>query len=97
MLGNYFYIPLDLLASFVYIRSSLLHKRNKTKTRRHQGGYFRSIWNEPARPGRHAFEWLIIRKLLILEKKVIRHKMFIIFIKLMYQILRLIATIVLDL
>ena len=42
------------------------------------------IWSEPARPDRHAFERPITRKLSIIQKKVIRHKMFVNFIKLMY-------------
>ena len=49
------------------------------------------IWSEPAparpgpaRPDRHAFERLISRKLSIIQKNVIRHKMFVNFIKLMY-------------
>ena len=48
------------------------------------------IWSEPARPDparpdRHAFETLISWKPLILKKKIIRDKLFEIFIKFMYQ------------
>ena len=51
----------------------------------------------PARPDRHAFERLITRKLSIIQKKVIRHKMFVNFIKLMFQIFRKILRIVFEL
>ena len=60
------------------------------------------IWSEPARPDptrpdRHAFERLITRKLSIIQKKVIRHKMFVNFIKLMYSNFRKILRIVFEL
>ena len=60
------------------------------------------IWSEPARPGpalpdRHAFERLITRKLSIIQKKVIRHKMFVNFIRLMYSTFRKILQIVFEL
>ena len=54
-------------------------------------------WTGPTRPDRHAFERLITQKLSIIQKKVIRHKMFVNFIKLMYQIFRKILRIVFEL
>ena len=81
----------------VFLHNKYLHNKSRKKLILKNEKIYGVNRPDPARPDRHAFERLITRKQSIIQKKVITHKMFVNFIKLMYQFFRKILRIVFEL